>query len=50
MESDSTAPDAPAIAFARIVAACLEMEWQIMPRVAQRGVKVARELDEEKSD
>jgi hypothetical protein len=37
--------DAPAIAFNRIVAACLDLEWQILPRVAQRG-KVAREPDE----
>ncbi|QIN60912.1 hypothetical protein SBC1_08910 [Caballeronia sp. SBC1] len=41
---------APAIAFERIVAACLELEWQIMPRVYQRSVKAVREPAEEKSD
>lgn len=44
VESDS----APANAFERIVAACLDLEWQIMPRVAQRAVKAVREPEREK--
>ena len=50
VKSDFALPDAPAIAFDRIVIACLEMEWQILPRVAQRVGKAVRELDEDKSD
>ncbi|OTP73943.1 hypothetical protein PAMC26510_17455 [Caballeronia sordidicola] len=34
---------APAIAFERIVSACLDLEWQIKPRISPRGGRVARE-------
>ena len=42
VESDSTS----AIAFSRIVAACLDLEWQILPRVAQRGAKASPQVEE----
>jgi hypothetical protein len=42
VESDS----APANAFERIVAACLDLEWQIMPRLAQRGVRASPQVEE----
>jgi hypothetical protein len=41
--------DSAVIAFARIVAACLELEWQILPRAAQRAVKASPQI-EDKSD
>jgi hypothetical protein len=41
------ASDCAAIAFARIVAACLELEWQIRPRQPQRSVRAVAQEDEE---
>lgn len=35
-EQRATFERAPAIAFNRIVVACLDLEWQILPRVYQR--------------
>jgi hypothetical protein len=40
-------PDpAPSVVFSRIVAACLDLEWQIMPRAVQRGVKASPQVEE----
>jgi len=49
-EVRSSVVTAPEIAFDRIVAACLELEWQIKPRISPRGGRVAREPENGESD